>query len=371
MLVLKSKATEILPTGSSLHSIQMLRAIAALAVLLSHLSGSLSEFGYTPNPVPKFDYGAIGVDLFFVISGFIMVYTSERLFAKSNAPRVFFSRRVIRIFPLYWALTALAVFGWHGLTLPPFLTWKNVVGSFLLIPTTRPTGGVPPVIIQGWTLYYEMFFYALFAIVIVFPRSLAVLTLTGLFVALVSASSFLTWTVPWSIWSAPIVYEFVFGMWIALLYRAGWRLHPGACVGLAVAAVTLTVIAHLQGLINEEPLTHNYSRPLIWGVGAAAVVASFVLADVARTVPATLRPLIVLGDASYALYLFHSFIPFGLYAIHAPRIIDPAAYPFGYSALTAGLAILSALLLNVFDGRFRGWLLAKTRLRPSLVAVPS
>jgi exopolysaccharide production protein ExoZ len=368
--MISAKLKDRQPTGP-LPSIQILRAVAALAVLISHLSGSLAEFGYFPNPVPVFDFGAAGVDLFFVISGFIMVYTSERLFAEPGAPQRFFSRRLIRIFPLYWALTTITVAasGWHGLSLPEHLAWKNIIGSYLLFPMTGSNGGAFPVLVQAWTLYYEMFFYALFAFVIVFPKHFAVVILTVIFVVVVSVARLVgpNLEVPWSIWSAPIIYEFVFGMWIALAFRSGWRLHPAVCCIGAIAVLTLMVTAHQYGLIDERPLTSNYSRPLIWGTGAALIVATFALADVTRSLPTVLRPLVVLGDASYALYLVHEFVPLGLHAIHAPRIVDPASYPFSYSALTAAIAILSALLLNVLDQKFRNWLLEKAGLRPAFI----
>jgi peptidoglycan/LPS O-acetylase OafA/YrhL len=348
-----------------LPSIQVLRAVAALAVLFGHLGPSLYEFGYDPNLIPAFDFGAAGVDLFFVISGFIMVYTSERLFAERGASRSFFSRRVIRIVPLYWALTTLAIFGWHGLTLPAHLTWPNVIGSYFLVPTTRPTGGEAPELVQAWTLYYEMLFYVLFAVVIVLPRHFAVIALSVIFLVIVSAAQMIgpELGVPWKIWAVPITYEFVFGMWIALAFRAGWRLHPAVCCAVTLSALIFMVAAQQYDLVNLRPLTFTYSRPLVWGIGAALVVASFALADVTRPLPALLKPIVVIGDASYALYLFHTFVPFGFQAVHVPRIIDPLTHPFAYSGLTAAIAIIGALLINVLDGRSRRWLLEKTHLR--------
>ncbi len=348
-----------------LPSIQMLRAVAALAVLFGHLGPSLYEFGYDPTLIPAFDFGAAGVDLFFVISGFIMIYTSEQLFAQRSASQVFLSRRLIRIIPLYWVLTTVAVFGWHGLTLPVHLTWKNVIGSYLFIPTTRPTGGEAPELVQAWTLYYEMFFYLLFAAVIVFPRHLAAIALSVLFLVIVSIVQVIgpEIGVPWKIWGVPIIYEFVFGIWIALAFRAGWRLHPAVCCVITLSALVLMSMAQKYDLVNIRPLTFTYSRPLVWGTGAALIVASFALADVTRSVPTFLRPLVVLGDASYALYLFHTFVPFGLHATHVAQIIDPATEPFAYSALTAAIAIIGALLINLLDRRFRTWLLQKARLR--------
>ena len=87
-----------------LASIQVLRACAASMVLLAHQWQALEQVG-APDAIPNWVAGAFGVDLFFVISGFIMVYTSEPLFGRRDASRIFIGRRLLRIVPLYWALT--------------------------------------------------------------------------------------------------------------------------------------------------------------------------------------------------------------------------------------------------------------------------
>lgn len=122
---------------SELHAIQVLRAVAALGVLTYHTMVEMAtRFG---GPV-VFDHlviGAAGVDLFFVISGFVMVYASEPLFGKRGASRVFFLRRLARIVPLYWALTAYLVI-WFAIRNPDQALTQNppgaVVASFLFYP---------------------------------------------------------------------------------------------------------------------------------------------------------------------------------------------------------------------------------------------
>ena len=114
-----------------------------------------------------------GVDIFFVISGFIMVYASSRWFGSARAPRVFLAHRIARIVPLYWAtmmvyLAVLLLTPW--LLNSEYLAPHFVIASFLFIPAARPDGLVQPLYSLGWTLNYEMFFYALFAIAIAFPR---------------------------------------------------------------------------------------------------------------------------------------------------------------------------------------------------------
>ena len=90
----------------TLRSIQVLRAVAAIGVLTLHTATEKVAFlGGAPAPFNNLLLGAAGVDLFFVISGFVMVYSSESLFGRGDGPRRFFLRRLARIAPLYWAVT--------------------------------------------------------------------------------------------------------------------------------------------------------------------------------------------------------------------------------------------------------------------------
>ncbi len=105
-------------TTPTLVSIQALRAVAALMVLVFHLCQELTKLG-ADLPATTFIIGTAGVDLFFVISGFVMVYSSERLFGQPRASIQFLARRVVRIVPLYWIATTAMV-----LLLAPFASTK-------------------------------------------------------------------------------------------------------------------------------------------------------------------------------------------------------------------------------------------------------
>jgi len=94
----------------SLLSIQVLRALAAFAVTIEHIVGYefARQYGL-PDALPHFQFGRAGVDLFFVISGFVMVYASESYFGRAKAPQEFFLRRLARIVPLYWVTTTIVL----------------------------------------------------------------------------------------------------------------------------------------------------------------------------------------------------------------------------------------------------------------------
>ena len=108
-------------------------------------------------------FGAAGVDIFFVVSGFIMVVTTMK---RDMAPGEFLLHRIARIVPVYWVVTillfAIVMYGFKPVGImrmqPDWLA-----KSLLFIPFDRD-GRVEPIISVGWTLNYEMFFYLLFAL---------------------------------------------------------------------------------------------------------------------------------------------------------------------------------------------------------------
>ena len=111
------------------------------------------------------------MDIFFVISGFVMMLSSGRLLEKAHPARLFLWRRALRILPLYWLVTAVKLV---LITIHPALSVRgrpsawHIVASFLFIPSLNPEGEVRPLITPGWTLSFEMMFYVLFALSLVF-----------------------------------------------------------------------------------------------------------------------------------------------------------------------------------------------------------
>ena len=155
--------------------VHLLRAAAALAVMIAHAHQSALLIGIG-DYVPDFPMGAAGVDLFFVISGFVMVVASADLFGQRGAPPYFFLRRLARIVPLYWLITGIFVFilfaGRHHSS--SWLSASEVVTSLLFIPHSLPNGAVVPVYGLGWTLNYEMMFYVVFSAVLFLRPRIAI-----------------------------------------------------------------------------------------------------------------------------------------------------------------------------------------------------
>ena len=192
---------ELTSTTTPLISIQVLRAVAALAIVFAHLWPTFVFLGL-PTAVANFLLGAAGVDLFFVISGFIMVYTSKPLFSQPGAPLYFFVRRIVRIVPLYWAATTVVLIFYLKTSFDLSernLTWMNVIASYLFLPLPHLNGQTEPILGVGWTLNYEMFFYVVFAFATLLSQRWAVLAVTAFFIAVL--------TLPGAL-AIPIVYPF-------------------------------------------------------------------------------------------------------------------------------------------------------------------
>ncbi len=289
-----------------IESIQALRAVAALLVVFAHAAHETEAIGPRVGLSaidPSFMHGGIGVDIFFVISGFIMVHTSAELFGQPGAWRVFLGRRIARIVPLYWLLTSVLLIG--GLLAPKLLNvplgdWQHILKSYLFIPSLRDGDEIRPVMALGWTLNLEMFFYMLFAGAMLLPLRRGMMALALAIGGFALAGILLQPTqVQFAFWTQQIILEFLFGCLLALLYRQGARL-PGAVAALMVAL-------GFAGMFRFPALdaAATIAPALRWGGAAVLIVGG---AALYRGAPPRLVLLLTgLGNASYSLYLFHPF----------------------------------------------------------------
>jgi exopolysaccharide production protein ExoZ len=284
-------------TPNGIDNIQVLRAAAALLVVFVHLDVFLRALGLGP-------FGHGGVDLFFIISGFIMVYTTR---ARPIGPAAFMVNRITRIAPIYWLIT-LAVYG-VALAVPSLLQAtssdpEQLILSLLFIPFRKANGLVQPTLFVGWTLNYEMLFYALFSLGLMFPERrqgqfavvglLAVLVAVGLFVQPAGVIA--------SFYTDPIVVEFAAGMALAALsstWTVGSMLARRALT--AMCAFGLVALALVPLWLPDLPRVITHGIP-------AALVASAAVVLHQSGIRWSRRWLLSLGDASYSLYLTHPFV---------------------------------------------------------------
>ncbi|HEY2660227.1 MAG TPA: acyltransferase [Caulobacteraceae bacterium] len=270
-----------------LRSIQALRALAALAVVLYHACQWANA---------GFAIGAAGVDVFFVISGFVL-WTSVQ--DRDLTPRIFLERRFWRVVPTYWLITgvvACLALAWPKLLPHVYVTPGHALLSFLFIQHSDP-GGIPfPLLPVGWSLNYEAIFYGLVALALTAPRkqqfgriawSLAGVAAMG---AIVHPLFFL--------FANPMMLQFLAGATLAKLRLEGRLPRHGAGWGLLVAGLLMFAA------LSFFDLYASLWRPLLWGVPALLIVAGAVSLEAEGKVLTT--PLLDgLGEASYSIYLCH------------------------------------------------------------------
>jgi len=360
--------------SARIDEIQILRALAALAIVIHHglheARPSAMELGAGP-AAPALSPFAAGVDLFFVISGFVMVHAARDLFGRWEAPLRFLRRRSLRIVPLYWAATMLVLAGAilvPGAVSGPPPELGTTLASFAFIPAPRADGNVEPLYSLGWTLNYEMFFYAVFALFLPLRRK-AALAATGL--ALVGLAAWGSLAAPASptlaFWSAPIILLFVAGMGIAVLRQGGAALPAWLRGGMAIAACLFLAFDPL-GLMRELPgggQGGGMARLLAWGAPATLLVAAACLgkegAPRRPRLDALRMRLAQLGDASYALYLVHPFVLKPLHWALSAAGLQPLAGGPAFAALGAVCSSLAALAVHHLAERpVSAWLRARS-----------
>lgn len=306
--------------SGTIHSIQALRAIAASLVALFHTQQAFSAKVSQPLFAQEnylFGFGAVGVHIFFVISGFIMVLTTTASGQPYSATR-FLKRRFLRIYPIYW-LCALAYIGIHALLGIPYgLSAGEYVGALTLWP-----GDAPRIIGPAWTLSSELYFYLSFglAMMLGFHRGLIVLTATFLLAIAVGA------IIPNKgpillLVTNTLLLEFLAGTGIGWLAKAGRlpsRMGP-ALTGLAVALFVIGIAFGYERLPTA----------MGWGVPSAILVLGLITWETHSGANSTVRRFGRLGDSSYVLYLIHILaitvaVQFSLWAPDIFRLAPPAA----------------------------------------------
>ncbi len=303
-------------------SIQYLRAAAALMVVMFHACGMVAEYFRPDWP----SFGAAGVDIFFVISGFIMWTTTAR---DDVTPSSFIKHRIVRIVPLYWAITLFLYLGWivfrDRASLPPL---ADLTQSLLFVPYfSARSGEIQPLLIAGWTLNFEMFFYAVFACGLLMASRHRVFFVGILLCGLVSLR---IWTVPSSAialtYTSPLLLEFAVGCLIGIAYEN--KMLPRSAVAVFLIAVGFGVLL-AAGSLSATDIA--FDRFVCWGLPAALIVAG------ALGVEPLLRHWrlpALLGDASYSIYLTHG--------IALAALKNAVLFAGGASGLTATIMFVIA-----------------------------
>jgi peptidoglycan/LPS O-acetylase OafA/YrhL len=324
-----------------INALQGLRAYAAISVMIGH--GILEFHATKAQPMPFNEFPLIaGVDIFFVLSGFVMYYTSAEHFGHPGMATAFWRKRFIRLVPLYWIFTSLMVavlmvMSSHVRS-TEFDTW-NVISSYLFIPSERPSGRIAPILSLGWTLNYEMFFYFAFGISLFFSKNRGVILLIAFFcaLALIGMMYPLSFT-PLHFWTDSIVLEFTAGVLLgALRSRRDIERSLFVCIIMFALSVLLLII----GSDLDIPRFMKGGIPASLMLYAALSLPK----RIDQSIPSSV---ILLGDSSYALYLSHRFIlrgttiVFGLIAF--PRNIELYCYVI--------ITLITAVMLSIAVHRY-------------------
>lgn len=301
-------------------NIELLRFIAALAVVYFHAVGTLRAGGFSEiGPNPFTELGAAGVDIFFVISGFVIFLSLAR---KNRTPIEFARDRLIRLVPAYWILTVshlviLAGVAIYRGTEVPFNFWWTIQSLFFV---SQPLGSSLPLISQGWSLEIEMLFYLLVALGLLIKNSLAHILFPA--VALVSLIGF--GLLP------DLAVEFIFGGFLGFLYTR-IKFPPLIAIGAGVIGLGLFVAPVLLGPVDAP-------RWVTWGIPSMLVVFSAI-----NLPQLEWKFLPTLGAASYPVYLLHMMVI---------NIVSPIISIFGTSITMFFFALASCLIASQALGIF-------------------
>ena len=287
------KMRDLTSRTNKIESVQVLRAVAALGVVLFHAVHQLMSHGGPE--LPSAVLGAAGVDLFFVVSGFIMWVTA---LDPGMSPQRFAVKRIQRIVPLYWLMTllvlAVAVFAPGAMRNASHDPW-HFAASLLFIPWPHPA--MPehlwPAVVPGWSLNYEMFFYVLVGGALLLRRSFRLPFIGGALLALVLAGQFFQPPGIARFYANPIVLEFVLGLLIGMAFDPARRTRAGDYAACLVGLVAFVAIG---------PLETEANRLLTWGLPLALAAYGAINIALPRE-NRVVQGLEVVGDASYSIYL--------------------------------------------------------------------
>ncbi len=340
-------------------NVQSLRAYGALAVAFYHTGFSLNIGLGRP-------IGSFGVSIFFLISGFIMAMICD------TSPEHFLVRRMARIVPLYWLLT-LDLFA-AGSLIPRLLGGTALDGMALLkslffIPYVTH-GTYFPILFLGWSLNYEMYFYMLLAGALVVYQRRAALIASGVMIAVLLILRVVHAGGALKFYAHPIILEFVLG----ILCYYGFRAVPNDRIVANRKVLIGGMFLAAAAMIGAAVTTMGPLNAVIVGITSTILVFCAVLLDKVG-ISLRWRFLILLGDASYVIYLIHPYCEEALNKIVARRLpmLDPKTW-LGMIVALVVTVVVSIVVYRLIDNPLHTYfrkVLCKPRKLPVMTAAMS
>ncbi|MFU8373737.1 acyltransferase [Raoultella ornithinolytica] len=290
------------------NSIQALRGIAALFVVVDHTFSQFSSYnpqngflGIFLNNISML--GPIGVLIFFIISGYIMSMTTENKPGGLNSAKLFMKKRIFRIYPTYWVWLSILIILWlANLALRTHdFSINKIWASYLLLPyIDNNASNMGPILPQGWTLIYEMFFYIIFSILIIakIKNRMKILTIAIIFlITFIFGKNDIFPSKPWNDFSSNFVLLFFpFGM-LAFELRSNLKKYLShKSRKLTIYSISILLFCYLMFYTNTQ--SSEPARTIL----SVLIFTSFMIADIKNKI------LLMIGNASYSIYLSHIFI---------------------------------------------------------------
>ncbi|SDM19901.1 Peptidoglycan/LPS O-acetylase OafA/YrhL, contains acyltransferase and SGNH-hydrolase domains [Methylobacterium phyllostachyos] len=308
------------------YNLQALRAYAAVSVVMHHILFSVQNYLAVGLIARDYMVGSTGVHVFFVISGYVITLTTRKMESISS----FIHLRFSRVVPVYWLLTALTalmvlcgfkLFGLHD------IKPSSIAASFFFLPDFVNGQLIKPILFVGWTLEYEIFFYFLFGLCMVFKRNLDALIVSSLILMLWISAHFIQ-NEYIDFYGDDLILCFVLG--IAIFFA---EKH----VTLPATACYFGLCAGFVGLFTIDVDHLAFKNLIVVGASALLVFSALQLETNRKTVG---RGFISRqGDASYSLYLIHPFVL---------QFIGKLSIVFGLNTTASGL-LITAIAMLVFS----------------------
>ena len=333
--------------GETFASVQVARAIAATVVVFHHLEWAVGPTSAVVKSTPEWlSFGYAGVDIFFVISGFIIALVVSQ---GSNSPRTFILRRANRILPMYWAFTiAWIVLAWAGTHEAP--TASKLIASMLVLPQRDL-----PILGVGWSLEHEFIFYGLVAILLFAKRlSLLVPVLCALTIGAFGLQIVSTGNPPWDLHLfSPYWFDFLLGVALFKLRAAVSKINPWLLIGTGTAILMFGNFASNQAFGGHVPTmpmgSHGIVRVVTLGMAGFMLISGGLALE--RQKPAIFdnalgRTLVEVGNSSYVLYLCHPLILKVMGAALSHRVPAAAVAQYSYALLAVAICLVAAAVIS-------------------------
>jgi exopolysaccharide production protein ExoZ len=358
--------------SSTFFFMNVLRAYASVMVVLFHansIAQSINPVGADTHFASPLWWHSV-IDLFFVMSGFLMVHMSRKLYGSWAGAAKFATKRLVRTPPLYWLYTLVTAAIFLILadsTRIGVITLDRIVASLFFFPIP---GG--PIILLGWTLNLEVFFYTIFGLTVRLPFPTGAFACSAILVALVAIG--LTFNIDiyaLRIWTDPILLDFIWGIGLAVLFHSGVRLSQATRAALLVGSIAILAVVTLTHF-DRLLAPFNLLRPIIFGGSAALLVAAATLRERDGEFGMAGNFITQLSNAAYTVYLSHIislkavevvYRHLGLADRFGPSLFMIVAVP-----VAVGLGYVAYLLIEKpLDGYLRGKVFGSKRL----VAAPT